>query len=186
MPAHRSASKAAVNAAVTLCAAAAFSVPTAVGATTLSVEIDLPKIDTSPYYRPYLAAWIEDPKDKSMVTTLSVLYDTRIKNNIGRGWLRNLKTWWRKGGEALALPVDGISGATRPAGTHTVRFDERSEVLAKLSPANYQLVVEVAREHGGHDLLRMPFDWSGARTTKQKLSAQGEGELGEVRMAILP
>ncbi|WP_124085232.1 DUF2271 domain-containing protein, partial [Pseudogemmobacter humi] len=86
---------------------ALFAAPTAAGS--LEFEVTLPEIDTSPYYRPYLAAWIEDPASKEIRGTVAVWYDTRLRDNLGRGFLRDLRSWWRAEGEALTLPADGIS-----------------------------------------------------------------------------
>lgn len=171
-------------------AVAAFSFGAPVPAATLSLAVELPRTDAASYYRPYVAVWIESPSEKRVVGTLAVWYDTRLKNDLGRGWLRHLKTWWRSGGDKLALPIDGVSGATRPAGTHGLRFDGDTGPMARLPAAHYELVVEAARENGGRDLLRLPFKWPGGggdgEGGTQTRTVQGERELGAVRLAIEP
>jgi hypothetical protein len=84
----------------------------------------------------------------------------------------------------LDLPVDGISGATRPAGTHVLRFDDKTGALAKLPPGNYTLVVEAVREVGGRELQKIPFTWPAK--APQKLKAQGEHELGAIGLELAP
>lgn len=153
-------------------------------AASLTLQLTLPAIDTASYYRPYLAAWIEKAgEDKAVVGTLAVWYDTRLRDNGGRGWLRNLRSWWRLTGEQLALPADGVSGATRAAGTHQLQFTDTQGSLAGLPAGNYQLAIEVAREKGGRELLRVPFAWGGGA---QSADAQGSKELGKVSVAVTP
>lgn len=153
-------------------------------AASLTLQLTLPSIDTASYYRPYLAAWVEQAgDDKAQLGTLAVWYDTRLRDNGGKGWLRNLRTWWRNSGEQMTLPADGISGATRTAGTHTLQFNDAHGTLAKLPAGRYQLAIEVAREQGGRELLRVPFAWRGAAGTA---SAQGSKELGQVSVSTAP
>jgi hypothetical protein len=165
------------GAALTLAAGPALSA-------SLTVQLTLPAIDTASYYRPYLAAWIEKAdEDKAVVGTLAVWYDTRLRDNGGRIWLRNLRSWWRVAGEQLTLPADGVSGATRPAGTHTLQFSDASGALAGLPAGHYQLAIEVAREKGGRELVRLPFAWGGGA---QSADALGSKELGKVNVAVAP
>ena len=87
-----------------------------------------------------------------------------------------MRQWWRRSGRSLALPVDGVTGPTRPVGTHSLRFDDRNPQLAKLPAGNYTLVVEAVREVGGRELVKVPFNWRGTGTG----SAKGKTELGAV------
>lgn len=153
------------------------------GAASLTLQLTLPDVAAASYYLPYLAAWVEKAEDKAAMGTLAVWYDTRLRDNQGRGWLRNLRTWWRAGGEQLALPVDGVTGATRPVGTHALHFSGATGALAHLAAGRYQIAVEVAREQGGRELLRVPFEWGGAANAAD---AQGEKELGQVRVSVEP
>ncbi len=153
-------------------------------AASLTLQLTLPEVAAASYYRPYLAAWVEKADNsKAVMGTLAVWYDTRLRDNQGRGWLRHLRTWWRAGGEQLALPVDGVTGATRPVGTHALHFTGATGALAGLPAGRYQLAVEVAREQGGRELLRVPFEWGGAANAAQ---AQGEKELGPVSVNVEP
>ncbi|MDR1529969.1 MAG: DUF2271 domain-containing protein [Burkholderiales bacterium] len=147
----------------------------------MQIEIDIPKLDVAEYHRPYIALWIEHP-DKRAVTHLSVWYDTAMKNGGGEEWLKDLRQWWRRGGRDLSMPVDGISGATRPAGKHHLRFGSDHAVLAKLTAGNYVLVVEAVREVGGREVLNIPFQWPPKEIVS--ISAKGERELGLVKMTL--
>lgn len=152
-------------------------------AASLTLQVTLPDLHATSYYRPYLAAWVERPEDKAAMGTLALWYDTRLRDGLGKSWLRQLRTWWRTGGEQLALPVDGVSGATRPAGTHTLQFADAKGALAQLPPGRYQMAIEVAREQGERELLRVPFEWRGAANTAH---AEGSKELGRVTVTVSP
>jgi hypothetical protein len=81
------------------------------------------------------------------------------------------------------MPVDGISGATRAPGEHTLQFG-KSPALATLPAGEYQLVVEAAREVGGRELVKVPFVWPPqAATTAQ---AGGSQELGAISVTVKP
>lgn len=147
----------------------------------LSFAVTLPEIEAAPYYRPYLAAWVED-EAKAVQGTAAVWYDTRLKNNIGTTFLRELRSWWRATGKTLEMPADGITGPTRPPGRHEVVLEASHPALAGLEPGNYVLAVEVTREDGGRDLLRAPFTWGGAGTAE----AVGEGEITALSVTTTP
>lgn len=150
----------------------------------LLVDVEIPQLRVAEYHRPYVAIWVEDAAQKH-VANLALWYMQRdTAEGHGTKWLPDLRQWWRKSGRALKLPVDGVTGPTRPAGRHALRFDERHPELSKLPPGEYTLVVEAVREVGGRELLKIPFQWP-ARAA-QDGSAQGDTELGTVRLALRP
>lgn len=162
-----------------------------VSAAELALSIELPRIDVAEYHRPYVAAWIER-EDRSVAAQLSVWYQldrpapsgAAPRGESGAKWLPDLRQWWRRGGRDLAMPVDGLSSATRPVGTHVLRFDAGSRPLAGLEGGRYRLVVEAAREEGGREQLPIAFDWPPA--AKQTLDARGRSELGAVQLQLTP
>lgn len=143
------------------------------------LQIQLPS--ASP--RPYVAIWLENATDHSFVGNLAVWYDTSKRGNRGAKWLADLREWWRKSGGAMSLAADGVTGATRGAGQHTINIVPPGGI-ARLQAGSYEVVIEVAREHGGSDLLRLPFAWppKGAR----EATAQGRQEIGTARLTIVP
>lgn len=163
-----------------LAAALLTAAPAAAGG--LQVDLTLPEIAANPYYRPYLAAWIEGP-DKALQGTVAVWYDTRLRDNLGAGFLRDLRTWWRAEGKAMTLPADGISGPTRAPGQHSITLSGDHPVLAALSPGDYVLAVEVAREDGGRALLRAPFRWGDAGSAGH---AEGATEITALAVTVTP
>lgn len=164
-------------------AALAFSTAgTAAQPAQLHIEIELPEPDTGPAYRPYLAAWIEGA-DSSFQGTLALWYDMRLRDNLGETFLRDLRKWWRRGGESLALPADAVSGPTRPPGLHRLELGEDHPVLNSLPPGDYVLAVEVTREDGGRDSLRSPFQWGAGPSGGEAL---GQGEVRRLALNVRP
>lgn len=137
------------------------------------VSVTIPRLPVAEYHRPYVAAWIE-PQGGGAQRTLVLWYNGEKKGaEPGTKWLADLRSWWRKGGRSLALPADGVSGATRPPGSY------RIPLPAGLPAGGYVLNVEAARETGGHELVSVPF----TLPLKAAASATGTGELGAVSLS---
>jgi hypothetical protein len=94
-----------------------------------------------------------------------------------------MRSWWRKSGRELKTPIDGVSAATRAPGEHAFGLGG-AKALATLPPGSYQLVVEAARENGGREVLRAPFDWP--VKSAQTVKVQGEHELGALSLELKP
>jgi hypothetical protein len=155
---------------------------TVAGAAELKVTVEIPQMSVAEYHRPYVAIWAEDAAG-GVAANLAVWYqiDNKGKPDKGDTWLKDLRTWWRKSGRDLEMPVDGISGASRPPGAHSMTFSGR---LKSLAPGSYNLVVEAAREVGGREILRIPFDWPPKSAKAAK--TQGEHEIGVVQIEVNP
>lgn len=154
----------------------------AVGAD-LSVKFDIPQLNVAEYHKPYVAIWLERA-DQSVVANLSVLYDVKKKDNAGTKWVKDMRTWWRKSGREMTLPMDGVSGATRSTGEQTLNFGPALTQIDKLPAGDYKLVIEAAREAGGRELVRVPFKLP--LKGKQAFSASGKEELGAVTLQYNP
>ncbi|MGO4813682.1 DUF2271 domain-containing protein [Cupriavidus sp. 2MCAB6] len=149
----------------------------------MNVKVEIPRLNVAEYHRPYVSMWIERA-DQSPAATLAVWYDVKHKDGEGTKWLKDMRQWWRKAGRDMQMPADGISGATRAAGEHTLTFTDAKAPLGKLPAGDYQLVVEAAREVGGRELLRVPFAWPPKAAASAK--AKGEHELGGVSVDLKP
>jgi hypothetical protein len=149
----------------------------------LRVTLEIPRLAVAEYHRPYVAIWVERA-DQQAAATLAVWYDMKQRNAEGEKWLKDLRQWWRRAGRQMQMPVDGVSGATRAPGRHAQAFDAAGPALAGLAPGSYALVVEAAREVGGRELLRLPFQWPPAAEATQ--TARGSSELGAVSLEIKP
>lgn len=152
-------------------------------AASLTVGVEIPRLQVAEYHRPYVAVWIERA-DNSVASTLAVWYDLKLKNAEGTKWLKDMRQWWRRTGRELDLPIDGVTSPTRPVGKHTLEFTEGKAPLATLPAGHYKLVVEAAREVGGRELVSIPFTWPAAQATS--LQAQGQTELGAITLQVKP
>ena len=149
-------------------AAGAIAVPATAGTITVTV----PKLGVAEYHRPYVAGWIE-PAGRGAARTLFVWYDIKkVGREPGTKWLGDLRSWWRKGGRSVAMPADGLSGATRAPGAY------KSPLPADLKPGAYVLNVEAARETGGRELVSVPFGIPAKDAT-----AAGKAELGTISIS---
>lgn len=149
----------------------------------VKLTVGIPRLNVAEYHRPYVAMWLERP-DQSFVGNIAVWYDLKLKDNEGTKWLKDMRQWWRRIGRELKMPVDGLSSATRAAGTHPVDVDPQKAPLAGLAPGEYHLVVEAAREVGGWEILRIPFQWP--VQSAQTLKVQGGHELGTIVLDLKP
>ncbi len=147
-------------------------------AAVFEVSIELPRKSVAEYHRPYVAVWIARP-DQSVIANVAVWYqqDSGPEGD-GDTWLKDMRQWWRRTGRQLALPIDGITGATRPPGVHQAVFPQ----LQDLEAGEYLLQIEVAREVGDRELLRIPFTWP--QTDTIAITAEGTVEIGVVELKL--
>ena len=148
------------------------------------LDITLPVIEGAKVRRPYVAVWLEKAASRDFAGNIAVWYDMKKPNNVGATkWLPDLRSWWKASGSQASFPIDGVSGATRPAGEHAIDLGA-SEAVKKLAPGEYEVVVEVAREHGGREVLRLPLQWPPRSAAKSE--AAGTTEVGLVRLTSKP
>lgn len=143
----------------------------------VQLELDIPSLNVAEYHRPYTAIWLEDDSGQARAH-LQLWYDGETR------WLNELRRWWRRIGRSATLPADGITGATRGPGGYTLTFDDSHPELKALAAGDYSLVIEVSREVGGRETVRLPFTWPVTSAGEQ--SASGTSELGAVRLVRTP
>ncbi len=149
----------------------------------LALKLEVPQLNVAEYHRPYIAAWLENA-DQKVLANLAVLYDVKKKDNGGAKYLKDMRQWWRKAGRDVAMPMDGVSGATRAPGELTLNLPVAKSGMDKLPAGQYQLLVEVAREAGGREVLKVPLQWP--PKSAQSLTAQGKEEVGAVVVQLQP
>lgn len=147
----------------------------------LNVTVEIPRLSVAEYHKPYVSIWIENPADASAAGTLAVWYDADNREDHGAKWLKDMRQWWRKAGREMSFPADGVSGATRAPGPQKLVFAGSKGALKDLKPGQYNLVVEAAREVGGHEAVRVPFTWG---KSGKPASAKGSAELGAVTVSV--
>jgi hypothetical protein len=158
----------------------AFTIGGIAQAADLSLSVEIPQLPVAEYHRPYVAIWIEGA-DQAIAANLAVWYQVRGDHT---KWLPDLRQWWRRGGRDLKVPVDGLTGATRPVGQQLLKFDAAKPPLSGLKPGQYALVVEAVREVGGREAVRIPFEWP-IKAAKRE-TASGSKELGAVALSLNP
>ncbi|MES1944043.1 hypothetical protein PC39_08009 [Salinisphaera sp. PC39] len=149
----------------------------------LRVEVEIPRLRVAEYHPPYVAFWIEG-EGHAVAANLAVWYEIDHHGGEGEKWLKDLRQWWRRSGRGLDMPVDGVAGATRRPGRHTLTFDSGDGALSGLAPGDYRLVVEAAREVGGREVRRLDFHWP--PRDAHTLETRGEDELGEIKLHLVP
>ncbi|MCP8898495.1 DUF2271 domain-containing protein [Gilvimarinus xylanilyticus] len=145
----------------------------------MQLSVAIPEMNVAEYHRPYVAVWAMNKDDKA-VTNGAVWYQIDDDGE-GEKWLKDMRLWWRRSGRSLEVPIDGVTGATRKPGEYEVSL---THVAQQLTPGDYVLYVEAAREVGGRELLSVDFSWPSDET--QTLSAQGDSELGAITLTITP
>lgn len=155
-------------------------------ATGLQISVEIPKLNVTEYHTPYTAVWIESTAegDKKFTKTLAVWYADKKREGGGEKWLKDLRQWWRRDGRTLTFPVDGVSGATKLAGVHQLSFTQGVAPLGTLAKGDYVLFVEVAREGGGREVVKVPFTWPVEKATSYK--ENGAAEVGAVTLDLNP
>lgn len=124
----------------------------------LVINFELARVDDMRYRRPYVAVWVED-KDRFPIRTIALWYQKPR-------WLPDLKAWSR--GDRLRAMAENtdlsgsISGATRPPGKYTLKWDGKDNQGKLVKPGKYTVYIEAAREHGTYQLLRQEIDFNGA------------------------
>jgi hypothetical protein len=152
----------------------------------LNISIEVPKLNVAEYHTPYTAVWLEsaEESDKKAVKTLAVWYADKKREGGGEKWLKDLRQWWRRDGRSLTFPIDGVSGATKLAGVHKLTYTQGTAPLGDMEKGNYVLLVEIAREGGGREVVKVPFSWPVEKVTS--LSATGTTEVGAVTLELNP
>lgn len=127
------------------------------------------------YHPPYVAAWIENSKKKSVRTLL--LWRKEPK------WLKDIRRWWRNVGRKDAALVDAITSATHAAGTFPLSFLATDDNKKSLLDGNYTLYIEVVREKGGRALLKQKFTLN---NQTQQFTLKETAETGAITFTITP
>lgn len=144
----------------------------------LLIEFEQPKLAARPYFKPYVAVWLETPK-REYVATVALWYQLApSKQGEGEGskWLKDLRQWWRKTDTESRKNIDSVTGATRKPGNYKVAWDGNDDKGVKVADGDYVLCFEAAREEGGREFIRIPISL-GAAGSYQK---QGDSELGKI------
>ena len=142
----------------------------AVPAMDLAITLELVRINDPRYRRPYVSVWVED-KDHYPVKTIALWFEKAR-------WLPELKSWYRddqvrsmaEGGDLSTT----ISAATRPPGKYMLRWDGRDNTGKPVKPGRYTICIELAREHGTHQIVQHEIDFDGKSASQVTLPGNTE------------
>nr|WP_243749638.1 DUF2271 domain-containing protein [Pseudoteredinibacter isoporae] len=115
-----------------------------------NIRFALPKIRSGNYRKPYVALWIENKKRK-VVKNLLLLGDSER-------WMSENSVWWRRQGRKTPTLLDVMARPTRRAGEYQLQWSGRDDFGKAVAAGQYQLIIEAAREHGGHEKISIPFE----------------------------
>jgi hypothetical protein len=137
----------------------------------LEIQVELPKINTGTYHRPYVAVWIENEQQQPVRLVEAWLEKP--------DWIKDLRRFWRKLGRSEPQLVDAKTGATKGPGNYKVRWDGKDEQGKAVAAGNYVLFVEAAREQGGRNLAKQVFTWDGSAV---QIEIKASKELGKIQL----
>lgn len=147
------------------------------------VSVEIPAIEADPYFRPYVAVWLED-EQRLPIETIALWYQvdpsdlTSKKSRKGKKWLKDLRQWWRQVGKAARKDkgrFDAVTGATRKPGSYDIVWD-----YSHLEAGSYLLNIEASREDGGRNAQRVLVTLGEAG----EYAIAAEGELGTITIQI--
>jgi thiamine biosynthesis lipoprotein len=133
----------------------------------VSVSYELPRVSGTT--RPYVAMWISDPNG-NVVRTLLVLGDQAR-------WREQNYIFWRRFERANGASVQAIARPTRAPGRYEVVWDGLDNAGRPAGRGQYNLNIEVNREHGSHIFQAIPLNLSDASAQAQ---TEARSEIGAV------
>lgn len=136
------------------------------------MTMTLPEFNIPNYHGPYVAVWLTNNR-------LEIVKHLAIRGNSER-WLSELRTWWRKVGRMNSDLIDGFAGATRKNHSLTLHWDGYNEAGKPEPDTLLVLHIEVAREEGGRDYIKVPLDLSAP--WQDKIVITGTGEIGTIAL----
>ena len=145
-----------------------------VQAETVTIDMQLPALNTSKYQRPFVAVWVEQKGQRQAVKTVSVWFDDKK-------WLKDIRRWWRKAGR-YDQAVDAVTGATKPPGKYQLQWDGTDLHGNALPAGEYTLYLEAVREHGNRTLLKQKVTLGAGKVQEYTLTAGDE--LGPVSIRV--
>jgi thiamine biosynthesis lipoprotein len=121
----------------------------------LVIKLELREIEQIRVHSPYVAIWVID-KDKKPVRNIALWY-RKPK------YLQDMGSWYDAYYSKLAddnANISSTTSATRPAGKYTIKWDGKNDKGDLVKLGNYTIMIEVAREHGTHQLMSQDINFS--------------------------
>ena len=114
----------------------------------VAINLELATIEGMRVHRPFVAVWVVDSKKKP-VRQVALWYNKPR-------WLHDMRYWYETYYDQFAAENSNLSSttsATRAPGKYTLKWDGKDDKGNPVSQGTYSVLIEVAREHGTHQLL---------------------------------
>jgi thiamine biosynthesis lipoprotein len=115
----------------------------------VAINLELATIEGMRVHRPFVAVWVVDDKN-APVRQVALWYNKPR-------WLNDMRSWYSTYYEQFAAGNNSISSttsATRSPGKYTLKWDGKDDKGNPVNQGTYTVCIEVAREHGTHQLLK--------------------------------
>lgn len=115
----------------------------------VAISLELATTEGVRVHRPFVAVWVVDKQQKP-VRQLALWYNKPR-------WLHDMSFWYAAYYDQFAAGNNSISSttsATRSPGKYTLKWDGKDDKGELVSQGTYTVLIEVAREHGTHQLLK--------------------------------
>ncbi|WP_460556267.1 DUF2271 domain-containing protein [Hymenobacter daeguensis] len=115
----------------------------------VAINLELATIEGMRVHRPFVAVWVVDAQN-APVRQVALWYNKPR-------WLNDMRSWYSTYYEQFAAGNNSISSttsATRSPGKYTLKWDGKDDKGNPVSQGTYTVYIEVAREHGTHQLLK--------------------------------
>lgn len=143
------------------------------GPEVMTIDYQIPNIRSEKYHRPYLAMWVSD-KQQRLVKQLLLLGESER-------WVKENRRWWHKVGRKTPALVDAFARPTRRPGHYQLRWHGLNNAGVGVTPGDYVLHMEAAREDGGHDYRKVNLVWG---NSTQRIDLADQGELGKTHIEL--
>jgi len=115
----------------------------------VAINLELATIEGMRVHRPFVAIWVVDAQNAA-VRQVALWYNKPR-------WLNDMRSWYSTYYEQFSAgnsSVSSTTSATRSPGKYTLRWDGKDDKGNLVSQGNYTVYIEVAREHGTHQLMK--------------------------------
>jgi hypothetical protein len=119
----------------------------------LAINLELATIEGMRVRRPFVAVWVVDEK-KNPLRQIALWYNKPR-------WLNEMRYWYSTYYDKFSAGAGNISSttsATRSPGKYTLKWDGKDDNGNYVKQGKYTMYIEVAREHGTHQLITQEID----------------------------
>ncbi|MDB5133388.1 MAG: hypothetical protein JWR02_3137 [Mucilaginibacter sp.] len=121
----------------------------------LVINLELRQFEGFRVHSPYVAIWVVD-KDKKPVRSIALWYRKPRYLDEMRAWYETYYSRFLEDDRSIS----STTSATRPAGRYTLKWDGKDDKGELVKRGTYTIMIEVAREHGTHQLMTRTLDFS--------------------------